>query len=83
MLTEEKDILVCKDFSIKLGCRSRQVYYFIVETELERFRSMSLEEIGDWVKIKFSLSDAQMGDIGKACSVNAAIAFKEFALEYE
>ena len=83
MLSEEKDILVCKEFSIKLGCHNYQFYYFVVETDRERFQSTSSDEIGDWIKSKFSLSDAQMEDIGRVCSNNAAIAFKDFALEYK
>jgi hypothetical protein len=31
MLSEEKDILVCKEFTIKLGCRNYQFYYYVVE----------------------------------------------------
>lgn len=83
MLAEEKDIMVCKEFSIKLGCHGYQFYYFAVETESERFRSMALDEIGDWIKEKFNLSDEQLQDIGKVCSNNAAIAFKDFAMEYK
>lgn len=82
MLTEDKDILVLKEFTIKLTCHNYMFYSFLVETKTERFRSTSLEEIGDWVKEKFGLTDDQLQDIGRVCSGNSAIAFKDFALEY-
>jgi len=83
MLSEEKDIFVCKEFTIKLGSRSYQFYYFVAETDTDRFTSMSLDEVGNWVKDKFSLSDAVMVDLGRVCSNNCAVAFKNFAFEYE
>jgi hypothetical protein len=83
MLSEEKDILVCKEFTIKLGCRNYLFYYFVAETKTERFTSMALDEIGDWIKEKFKLSDEQLQDIGQVCSNNAAVAFSDFAMEYK
>lgn len=83
MLTEDKDIIVLSEFTIKLTCHNYMFYSFVVETRTEQFRSTSLEEIGGWIKEKFKLSDEQLQDIGQVCSNNAAIAFKDFAMEYK
>lgn len=82
MPTEDKDIMILKELTIKLTCHNYMFYGFVVETRTEQFRALSLEEIGDWIKQKFKLSDGQMEDIGRVCSGNSAIAFKDFAMEY-
>jgi hypothetical protein len=44
---------------------------------------MSLDEIGEWIKLNFDLTVPELEDIGGVCSHNAALAFKDFALEFK